>query len=277
MKLFKQYITAALLFFCSNLIGMENTASSSCTTTTVTTQQERFSCPKCGHILANNEQLHAHWQLHFEPVDAIPQKRKKTAKIAKENYFCTHCKKTYLTQGKLKLHLASHSTERKFCCDRCPKKFKIKSHLTEHTRTHTGEKPFECRFPDCNKKFAQSSVRYQHEKTHKNTTTADLPTVTAPSATEQLNAALTQLYTISQNFNVEPVDPYQEERAHQEEISHTEDAFYQPPIALRSPSPEIDKEMLYWYGDADLPHGIEPLFVIGDSIADNRPSDILFQ
>ena len=38
--------------------------------------------------------------------------------------------------------------------------------LEEHYRTHTGERPYGCSYPECEKRFTQSSTRNRHEETH---------------------------------------------------------------------------------------------------------------
>ena len=77
-------------------------------------------------------------------------------------YVCDHCKKRFLSNGNLILHLNIHTDIYK--CTECGKCCQSSSHLARHKRSHSGEKPFECTV--CNKRFTQSGSLVSHSRIH---------------------------------------------------------------------------------------------------------------
>lgn len=56
-----------------------------------------------------------------------------------EQYTCSHCGKTYASQGTLHVHMAQvHSTAKPFQCDLCPRSYKYKKSLRIHKVKHQG-------------------------------------------------------------------------------------------------------------------------------------------
>lgn len=80
-------------------------------------------------------------------------------------YECDICGEKYHRKDALKMHIqAKHSQESAFQCNVCMKKFYKKSTFVTHMRRHTGLKPHECRF--CQKSFVKKSDMLRHSRTH---------------------------------------------------------------------------------------------------------------
>ena len=112
-------------------------------------------------------------------------------------YVCEHCGEGFCWPSRLKIHLISHETQKKYCCKGCHTKFmyatSCKRHelgcpklllttqspakkyrcelcewtfkrsdaLKRHQKTHKIEKPYQCRF--CIMRFAKTSYCKRHE------------------------------------------------------------------------------------------------------------------
>ncbi|KAI9338781.1 hypothetical protein BDR26DRAFT_976642 [Obelidium mucronatum] len=76
------------------------------------------------------------------------------------------CAKVFGTVGTLKVHVATHTKERKFKCTLCPATYTTNNRLTVHMRGHTGEKPYHCSFPGCKYRAKQKCSLKVHGLTH---------------------------------------------------------------------------------------------------------------
>ncbi|XP_067666884.1 zinc finger protein 208-like [Haliotis asinina] len=83
-----------------------------------------------------------------------------------KSYNCSICGKTNRTYSQLKLHMKIHTGKKPYRCDICSKNFKRYSHFFSHKRTHTGERPFKCNI--CQKTFtAMNGLKYHLTHVHK--------------------------------------------------------------------------------------------------------------
>ena len=109
----------------------------------------KCSDPDCGKIFEDGTALKKHQVTHGE-----------------KQFTCPDCGKKFLDNSKLKRHSLVHSGEKPFKCEFCSKCFSLDFNLRTHLRIHTGEKPYICSYPNCYKRFSQSSNLSAHEKSH---------------------------------------------------------------------------------------------------------------
>lgn len=123
----------------------------------------------------------------------------KSGNLARKQFKCDTCGKTFHQKYKLELHKKEHTggmfecdecaelfatnkemkehkkfvhslkkiypaKEKPFCCDYCSKSFKKEDSFSAHLRQHTGEKPFVCVL--CKKSFSEPSKLKRHIMTH---------------------------------------------------------------------------------------------------------------
>ncbi|KAK5634450.1 hypothetical protein RRF57_010163 [Xylaria bambusicola] len=72
----------------------------------------------------------------------------------------------FVTRGKLRRHISTHSVYKPFVCKVCNQGFSGHQALQQHERIHTGEKPFKCAFKGCSMAFKQKSALTMHSRTH---------------------------------------------------------------------------------------------------------------
>lgn len=83
-----------------------------------------------------------------------------------------NCSYKFTRQCKLKQHILSHLTTRKFKCQEpgCNKSFKLAQHLRYHVKTHYPDEQmkYPCTFKGCGKVYAQHWILRDHLLTHVN-------------------------------------------------------------------------------------------------------------
>ncbi|KAI1733741.1 hypothetical protein F4680DRAFT_380970 [Xylaria scruposa] len=72
----------------------------------------------------------------------------------------------FVTRGKLRRHVATHSIYKPFACKICNLRFSGQQALQQHERIHTGDKPYKCTFENCTMAFKQKSALTMHLRTH---------------------------------------------------------------------------------------------------------------
>ncbi|KAI1156833.1 hypothetical protein F4825DRAFT_473279 [Nemania diffusa] len=72
----------------------------------------------------------------------------------------------FVTRGKLRRHISTHSVYKPFTCDICKLGFSGQQALQQHERIHTGLKPFKCTVEGCTMAFKQKSALTMHSRVH---------------------------------------------------------------------------------------------------------------
>ncbi|KAI0459406.1 hypothetical protein F5B21DRAFT_456617 [Xylaria acuta] len=72
----------------------------------------------------------------------------------------------FVTRGKLRRHVSTHSIYKPFACTTCNQRFSGQQALQQHERIHTGDKPYKCTFEGCAMAFKQKSALTMHLRTH---------------------------------------------------------------------------------------------------------------
>lgn len=111
-------------------------------------QMKHYTCNSCPEIFDSLVELNKHKKAH-----------------GKNRFKCPQCDKWCADRTKLKTHLVSHQTEKKFSCNLCDQSYKHKNNLDRHVRiTHYNEKKYLCHF--CDKRFSQHNVLKAHLYVH---------------------------------------------------------------------------------------------------------------
>uniref|UniRef100_UPI00398EF0FA zinc finger and BTB domain-containing protein 38 isoform X1 n=2 Tax=Pristiophorus japonicus TaxID=55135 RepID=UPI00398EF0FA len=77
-------------------------------------------------------------------------------------YFCSVCKRSYVTLSSLKRHANVHSWRRTYPCHYCSKVFALAEYRTKHEIWHTGERRYQCIF--CLETFMTYYTLKTHQK-----------------------------------------------------------------------------------------------------------------
>ncbi|KAI0104799.1 hypothetical protein GGR51DRAFT_549326 [Nemania sp. FL0031] len=72
----------------------------------------------------------------------------------------------FVTRGKLRRHISTHSVYKPFTCNICKLGFSGQQALQQHERIHTGLKPFKCTVEGCTMAFKQKSALTMHSRVH---------------------------------------------------------------------------------------------------------------
>ncbi|XP_032887835.1 zinc finger and BTB domain-containing protein 38 isoform X2 [Amblyraja radiata] len=79
-------------------------------------------------------------------------------------YFCSVCKRSYVTLSSLKRHANVHSWRRSYPCHYCSKVFALAEYRTKHEIWHTGERRYQCIF--CLETFMTYYTLKTHQKAY---------------------------------------------------------------------------------------------------------------
>ncbi|KAI8041998.1 hypothetical protein M5D96_003298, partial [Drosophila gunungcola] len=133
---------------------IEDHSDSPKTLTTSETKKRKFKCPQCPKSFPYSSSCSRHLLSHSEI----------------RPYKCPHCPNSYARPYALRAHahLLTHKIKRgkdnPYWCSQCKKSFLSTSNLNRHTRLHSGDKPHKC--DDCEKSFSRASDLRNHNRSH---------------------------------------------------------------------------------------------------------------
>ncbi|CAG2055353.1 unnamed protein product [Timema podura] len=128
------------------------------------TVPKNYLCETCGKF-SNTWSLSYHRKSHLKTGHSVEKKR-----IPHENkaFGCDLCKKRFITEHGLYMHIRSHhpsDTQTSYQCDECGKVFSREVSLELHKKVHEGCKEYACTL--CERSFVHKSSLITHLKIHK--------------------------------------------------------------------------------------------------------------
>ncbi|XP_050087619.1 zinc finger protein 596-like [Anopheles aquasalis] len=123
-----------------------------------------FSCDLCDYVHSSLAALRVHRHKHSEKGTKARRKRTAIAKDETPEKICHVCGKLNKSARALRLHLLTHSNEKKNECLVCGKRFLRSQALKMHMDVHSETKQYECEM--CGKRFHARAGLYNHRKTH---------------------------------------------------------------------------------------------------------------
>ena len=106
-------------------------------------------CEICGMVFPLEKQVVHHMKRHGERKFSCPYKG---------------CTWKFVLQSELKVHIYSHTGEKKYLCDTCGNGFATKTRLIRHARTHTQERNYHCEH--CSYKAGSRTHLHRHTRIH---------------------------------------------------------------------------------------------------------------
>lgn len=89
----------------------------------------------------------------------------KEAIVSPDNFACTQCPRTFLSQKGLFGHMSAHpKTKKAFACPDCPKSFHTEAHYKRHQQNHRHNTYFMCQL--CDESFASAGALNSHRRKH---------------------------------------------------------------------------------------------------------------
>ncbi|KAI1356509.1 hypothetical protein F5Y01DRAFT_267577 [Xylaria sp. FL0043] len=114
----------------------------------------------CGAVFTNTKDIHDHLCEHIDKL------------MSQAGYACLWAgcsregQRPFVTRGKLRRHISTHSVYKPFTCGVCKQGFSGQQALQQHERIHTGQKPYKCTVEGCNMAFKQKSALTMHSRVH---------------------------------------------------------------------------------------------------------------
>ncbi|XP_041376427.1 zinc finger protein Xfin-like [Gigantopelta aegis] len=106
-------------------------------------------CDICGMVFPLEKQVVHHMKRHGERKFSCPYKG---------------CAWKFVLKSELKVHIYSHTGEKKYLCDTCGNGFATKTRLVRHVRTHTQERNYHCEH--CSYKAGSRTHLHRHMRIH---------------------------------------------------------------------------------------------------------------
>jgi len=94
------------------------------------------------------------------------------AKLSKNDFTCSFCKKSFDRNSALEVHSRTHTGIKPFKCEfaGCDKAFRRKEHLQNHSCSHLNLRRFACLWENCGKVFIKASDVDRHTRSQHLTT-----------------------------------------------------------------------------------------------------------